>query len=53
MGILHLALNVIITLRLIEVETIEQKEFEEILVAHGIAPKRKKDIEHKNFCYYQ
>ena len=36
-----------IAARLIEVETIEQKEFEEILVAHGIAPKKKKDIEHQ------
>ena len=36
-----------IALRLIEVETIEQKEFEEILVAHGIALKKKKDIEHQ------
>ncbi|MDO8569632.1 MAG: ATP-dependent zinc metalloprotease FtsH [bacterium] len=35
-----------IALRLIEVETIEQKEFEEILVVHGIALKKKKDIEH-------
>jgi len=33
--------------RLVEVETIEQKEFEEILVAHGITPKKKKDIEHQ------
>lgn len=33
--------------RLIETETIEQKEFEEILVLHGIAPKKKKDIEHQ------
>jgi cell division protease FtsH len=33
--------------RLIEVETIEQKEFEEILVTHGIKPKKKKDIEHQ------
>ncbi len=33
--------------RLIEVETIEQKEFEEILIAHGIKPKRKKDLEHQ------
>ena len=33
--------------RLIEVETIEQKEFEEILIANGIQPKRKKDIEHQ------
>ncbi|MBI2673966.1 MAG: ATP-dependent zinc metalloprotease FtsH [Candidatus Zambryskibacteria bacterium] len=36
-----------IAYRLIEVETIEQKEFEEILIAHGIAPKKKKDIEHQ------
>lgn len=33
--------------KLMDVETIEQKEFEEILVAHGIVPKRKKDIEHQ------
>jgi len=33
--------------RLIETETIEQKEFEEILVANGIIPKKKKDIEHQ------
>ena len=36
-----------IAARLIEVETIEQKEFEEILIAHGITPKKKKDIEHQ------
>ena len=36
-----------ISKRLIEVETIEQKEFEDILVAHGIVPKKKKDIEHQ------
>ncbi len=33
--------------RLMDVETIEQKEFEEILVAHGIPLKKKKDIEHQ------
>ncbi len=33
--------------RLIETETIEQKEFEEILIANGITPKKKKDIEHQ------
>jgi len=33
--------------RLIDVETIEQKEFEEILIAHGITPKKKKDLEHQ------
>ena len=36
-----------IAARLIDVETIEQKEFEDILVAHGIVPKKKKDIEHQ------
>lgn len=33
--------------RLIEKETIEQKEFEELLVLNGIPPKKKKDIEHQ------
>jgi cell division protease FtsH len=33
--------------RLIEVETIEQKEFNELLVANGITPKHKKDLEHQ------
>ena len=33
--------------RLIEVETIERDEFESILVAHSIALKKKKDIEHQ------
>lgn len=33
--------------RLVVVETIEQKEFEEILITHGITPKKKKDIEHQ------
>ncbi|HVU80233.1 MAG TPA: ATP-dependent zinc metalloprotease FtsH [Candidatus Paceibacterota bacterium] len=32
--------------RLVEVETIERDEFENMLVAHGITPKKKKDIEH-------
>ncbi|MSR87607.1 MAG: ATP-dependent zinc metalloprotease FtsH [Candidatus Zambryskibacteria bacterium] len=36
-----------ISKKLIEVETIEQKEFEEILVLHGIKLKKKKDIEHQ------
>lgn len=35
-----------IATRLIEVETIEREEFEKILVANGIVPKKKKDIEH-------
>ncbi len=36
-----------IALRLIEKETIERAEFETILVAHGIVPKKKLDIEHQ------
>src|SRR5205085_2243483 len=39
------ALNAIAE-RLVEVETIEQEEFEKILIAHGITPKKKQDIEH-------
>jgi cell division protease FtsH len=33
--------------RLIEVETIEREEFEKIIIAHGIIPKKKQDIEHQ------
>jgi cell division protease FtsH len=33
--------------RLVEVETIEREEFEQILIANGITPKKKKDIEHQ------
>lgn len=33
--------------RLIEVETIERDEYESIIVAHGIQPKKKLDIEHQ------
>jgi cell division protease FtsH len=33
--------------RLVEVENIEREEFEQILVAHGVTPKAKKDIEHQ------
>ncbi len=33
--------------RLIDVETIERADFESILVAHGVTPKRKQDIEHQ------
>lgn len=36
-----------IATRLIVTETIEQKEFEDILIANGITPKKKKDIEHQ------
>lgn len=32
--------------RLIEVETIERPEFETFLIAHGVVPKKKLDIEH-------
>ncbi len=43
----HRALLDIISKRLIETETIEREEFEQILIANGITPKRKKDIEHQ------
>ncbi|MDE1988218.1 MAG: ATP-dependent zinc metalloprotease FtsH [Patescibacteria group bacterium] len=33
--------------RLIEAETIEKDEFEKIIIAHGIIPKKKMDIEHQ------
>lgn len=33
--------------RLIEVETIERDEYEQIIIAHGIQPKKKLDIEHQ------
>jgi len=36
----------IIAERLVEVETLERKEFEDLLIANGITPKRKLDIEH-------
>ncbi len=36
-----------IAARLMEVETIERDEFELILIAHGITPKKKQDIEHQ------
>ena len=39
------ALNTIAA-RLIEKETIEREEFEKILIANGIVPKKKEDIEH-------
>lgn len=32
--------------KLIEVETLEREEFEKLLIAHGITPKKKEDIEH-------
>ena len=33
--------------KLIETETIEREEFEKIIIAHGIIPKKKMDIEHQ------
>jgi len=33
--------------RLVEVETLERDEFEKLLVAHGVIPKKKQDIEHQ------
>lgn len=36
----------VIAKRLIEVETVERDEFEKILIANGITPKKKSDIEH-------
>jgi len=35
-----------IALKLVEVETLERKEFEDLLIANGITPKKKEDIEH-------
>lgn len=39
------ALNAIAE-KLVEVETIEREDFEKLLIAHGITPKKKQDIEH-------
>lgn len=36
-----------IAAKLIEVETIEKDEYEKIIIAHGILPKKKLDIEHQ------
>ncbi len=36
-----------IAAKLIEVETLEQEEYDKLIIAHGILPKRKKDIEHQ------
>lgn len=33
--------------KLVEVETLERDEFEKLLIANGITPKKKKDIEHQ------
>ncbi len=43
----HRALLDVIAKRLIDVETIERDEFEQILVANGVTPKKKMDIEHQ------
>lgn len=43
----HRKLLEAITKRLVEVETIEQKEFEEILITNGVTPKKKLDLEHQ------
>ena len=40
------ALDVIAS-TLMEVETIEREAYETIIIAHGIIPKKKKDIEHQ------
>ncbi|PIR38619.1 MAG: cell division protein FtsH [Candidatus Zambryskibacteria bacterium CG10_big_fil_rev_8_21_14_0_10_42_12] len=37
----------IVAKRLVEVETIEKEEYEQIIVAHGIELKQKQDIEHQ------
>ena len=36
-----------VALSLIEVETIERDEYEKLIIAHGIVPKKKLDIEHQ------
>ena len=36
-----------IAARLMEIETIEREEYEKIIIAHGIIPKKKQDIEHQ------
>lgn len=43
----HRALLDTIATELIEKETIEREEFEKLLIAGGITPKKKKDIEHQ------
>jgi cell division protease FtsH len=36
-----------IAARLVETETMERDEFEQMLIAHGVTPKKKMDIEHQ------
>lgn len=43
----HPALDAIAK-RLIDVETIEREEYENIIISHGITPKKKLDIEHQS-----
>lgn len=38
----------VISSKLIEVETIEREEYENLIIAHGIIPKKKQDIEHQS-----
>jgi cell division protease FtsH len=44
----HKAALKAISEKLIEVETIEREDFEKLLIANGITPKKKLDIEHQN-----
>jgi len=43
----HRAALTAIAEKLVEAETIERDEFEKLILAHGIAPKKKLDIEHQ------
>ncbi len=43
----HRGLLDAIAMKLVEVENLEREEFEKILIANGIVPKAKKDIEHQ------
>ncbi|MES2134872.1 MAG: ATP-dependent zinc metalloprotease FtsH [Patescibacteria group bacterium] len=43
----HRKLLDMIAAKLVEVETVEREEFEKVLIAGGITPKKKKDIEHQ------
>ena len=43
----HRKLLDMIAAKLVEVETVERDEFEKVLIAGGITPKKKKDIEHQ------
>lgn len=43
----HRTLLDAIAAKLVEVETLERDEFEKVLIAGGVVPKKKKDIEHQ------